>query len=979
MNEEKVASVLSLPENDPTQYHKYTTAEGSAAVDINNEVIDTENVHIECTKGLSDKKYAKFLGGSEKKPEADVPGMAGFELTFDQDGKYLVWVRYIATDSNSASVWMDYGAAEYRTYERGYMNISFTEYSKDETDYLWKKIGTVKAKAGKTLKIRLRTHKDGCIIDKIIFTKAIAWKPEGEAVLPDAQEVRQLGKMPKDRYPIPPVTPPPEHPRVLFRASDIPQIKKNMESPEMAELVRVFHDLKNREYTGHLEDKDPNYDAEGLEVIAAKAADYVLFGNGQNGCNAISAIKNYAQELNVQSTGDNCRQKGHTIKLLGQVYDWCYPLLSAEDKHTLMYLAQMISVDMEVGFPPDSQSIMGGHGSEHQIYRDWLIMAIAVYDEYPDAYNMVGGKVFSPDSVDYRNWWNQSGTHSQGSSYPLQIRYKAELYAHILIKRMCGAELFHEADLSKIAYEWIYRRRPDGMLMVDGDDLEPNLTKKGTYPTRARDVMFLASVINRSPILKREFFVEGGFTPVYHRTSLQPIDMLVLNDPSIDASISLETLPYTRYYGSPVGEMVARTGWDSGTSANAVVATMTISEYNPTNHGHYDCGHFMIYYRGILANDSGWYERFGSAHHKSYMVQTVAHNSLLVGTPYNKWGNQNQGIDGPVKTNIDGSEGKNFCWMDDTWKEYCENKQNHWAEVIGHEFGPDALHPEYSYIAGDLANAYISDYDDGVNEVLRHMIFLPTGKEKNPAAFVVFDKIDTKICGEKKAFLLHCEEAPEVFGNVTVIKRVESGYSGKLVNQTLLPRKAKFEMIGGAEFDASGKVIANTDRRFWNKGKNWPFIQDDPTVRITADTAKRKVNPDNSLEAGWGRVEISPENSGKIDYFLNVMYVGDAGDHSPVEKVELIEAGDFVGTKIFDRVVMFHKKKNRAKGTIVFRVSGREMTLKINVAGLEAGLWCIRSDGEVIGMQTASENGGIIYFTAPAGTYELSCEGVYPG
>ena len=55
------------------------------------------------------------------------------------------------------------------------------------------------------------------------------------------------------------------------------------------------------------------------------------------------------------------------------------------------------------------------------------------------------------------------------------------------------------------------------------------------------------------------------------------------------------------------------------------------------------------------------------------------------------------------------------------------------------------------------------------------------------------------------------------------------------------------------------------------------------------------------------------------------------------------------------------------------------MTLKINVAGLEAGLWCIRSDGEVIGMQTASENGGIIYFTAPAGTYELSCEGVYPG
>lgn len=106
-----------------------------------------------------------------------------------------------------------------------------------------------------------------------------------------------------------------------------------------------------------------------------------------------------AFELDVQSAGDNCRQKGHAIKILGQVYDWCYPLLSDEDKHDLMYLAQMISIDMEIGFPPDGQTIICGHGSENQIYRDWLTMAIAAYDEYPDAYSMVAGKVFSPESA----------------------------------------------------------------------------------------------------------------------------------------------------------------------------------------------------------------------------------------------------------------------------------------------------------------------------------------------------------------------------------------------------------------------------------------------------------------------------------------------------------------------------------------------------------------------------------------------------
>lgn len=974
MNQDNRISIIALPENDPTQYRKYTTTDGSVMVEIHKEVIDKASVRIESLKDLPDEKHAAFFAGDAAKPEADMPGMAGFELTFDQDGKYLVWVRYIARDSHSASVWLDYGAAEYRTHERGYMHVSFSDYAKDEADYLWKRIGTVKKKAGETSKIRLRTCQDGCRIDKIVFTKAVAWKPEGAGVLPTGQEVKKLGKMPEDRYPIPPVAPPPEHPRVFFRASDIPQIRKNMQAPEMAALVRIFHELKDRVYTGYLPEKDPNYDAEGLEVIAAKAADYVLFGNEQNGYNAISAIQNYAEALDVQSAGDNCRQKGHVLKILGQVYDWCYPLLSAEDRHALMYLAQMISIDMEIGFPPDLQSIICGHGSEHQLYRDWLALAIAAYDEYPDAYNLVAGKVFSPESVDYRNWWNQSGTHSQGSSYPLQIRYKAELYAHILIKRMCGAELFHEGDLSKIAYEWIYRRRPDGMLMIDGDDNGPNLTKKGTYPTHARDIMFLASVIDRSPVLKKEFFTEGGFTPVYNRESVQPIDMLVLNDPGIDTNISFETLPYTRYYGSPVGEMVARTGWNSGIDANDVIATMIISEYNPMNHGHYDCGHFMIYYKGILASDSGWYEKHGSAHHRSYMSQTVAHNSLLVGTPYNKWGNQNQGIDGPIKTSIDGAEGKNFWWIDDTWAAYQKNQQNHWAEVIGHEFGPDALHPAYSYIAGDLADAYTSDYDDGVNEVLRHMIFLPTGDEKNPAAFVVFDKIDTKTGGEKKAFLLHSEECPEVFGNVTVIKRTRDGYSGKLVNQTLLPREAKLEIIGGAEFDSAGKVIVETDRRFWNKGKNWPFIQDDPTVRITADTVHRRVNPNNSLEAGWGRVEISPERTGKIDCFLNVMYVGEAGDHAPVQRAELIETEAFAGAKIFDRVVLFHKEKKRTKNTVTFKVPAEDRALKINVAGLEAGLWRIRADGEVIGMQTASENGGMLYFTAPAGVCEISCE-----
>ena len=123
-----------------------------------------------------------------------------------------------------------------------------------------------------------------------------------------------------------------------------------MKHPEMAELASEFERLKAKEYTGDLEDADPNYDAEGLEVIAAKALDYAFYGNTENGKQAILAIKNYAGQLNVASAGDNCRQEGHVLKIMGQVYDWCPKLLTAQDKQDLMFLAQSISAEMEVGF-----------------------------------------------------------------------------------------------------------------------------------------------------------------------------------------------------------------------------------------------------------------------------------------------------------------------------------------------------------------------------------------------------------------------------------------------------------------------------------------------------------------------------------------------------------------------------------------------------------------------------------------------------
>lgn len=99
----------------------------------------------------------------------------------------------------------------------------------------------------------------------------------------------------------------------------------------------------------------------------------------------------------------------------------------------------------------------------------------------------------------------------------------------------------------------------------------------------------------------------------------------------------------TRYSGTPYGWMIARTGWD----ANCVIAEMKINEQFVGNHQHMDGGSFQIYHKGPLAIDAGAYSGssggYNSPNNKNYFKRTIAHNSLLVYDPDEKFGCWNYG------------------------------------------------------------------------------------------------------------------------------------------------------------------------------------------------------------------------------------------------------------------------------------------------------------------------------------------------
>ena len=91
------------------------------------------------------------------------------------------------------------------------------------------------------------------------------------------------------------------------------------------------------------------------------------------------------------------------------------------------------------------------------------------------------------------------------------------------------------------------------------------------------------------------------------------------------------TFDLIKYTGFPGGETSIRNSW----SENAVSLYMKVGDRTMANHDHRDSGHFQIYYKGLLACDSGYYTgvSYSSDHSKYYQQATVAHNGLLVYDP----------------------------------------------------------------------------------------------------------------------------------------------------------------------------------------------------------------------------------------------------------------------------------------------------------------------------------------------------------
>ncbi len=733
--------------------------------------------------------------------------------------------------------------------------------------------------------------------------------------------------------PVPPI----EHPRLYLRRQDIPSLKEKTNSIILKDCWEKITRSAAFITEGYLK-TDANIASNNnikiRNAIEAKALLYLFSNDQKQGREVVDNLLHYYATLKIDMHKDDvCREIGRAIVTGAIVYDWCYSLLTAAEKQHLIVQMETLATQLEIEWPKLKQGSVTGHGAEAQLSRDMLSCGVATYNEKPEIYNLAAGRILA-EFVPSRKFFYPAGYHHQGSSYG-PYRFYWDMIATFIFDKMGYPEIFGN-DQRKVPYYFVYSRRPDGQLIRNGDDFTEVFTPFGKYWVNGGSMNALTGSYFKDPVLLNETLKESNLG----KGGDYLFDFLFydINVPLIKTTA---TLPLTRYFKEPFGAMIARTGWEDGLKSNAVVAEMKVGVYNFVNHQHLDAGGFQLYYKGPLTVQSGIYQGknggYGSEHFKNYYQRSIAHNTMLIYDPNEKFisGNKELINDGGQRLPNKNRETTNLA--DLLGNDYKT------GEVLAHAFGPDSVRPDFSYLKGNLAAAYSSK----VKSFSRSFVFLNFNDSTIPAAFIVFDNVTSANKAFKKYWLLHSVEEPVVNNNTTAFSRTGKGYSGKMINTTILPAANNFNI----------SKIGGPTKKYQVFGTNFP--QSPNAV-------------DNSADSATWRIELSPKLPAANDLFLNVMEVmDDKMVPSPTFLPTKIENEKFTGVMVSDRIVLFSKAGDIIKDQFTLNITGNK-EMKVLITDIEKGSWVIRlAKGNKV-IQQLENTKQLLYFTIKTGNYVIS-------
>jgi hypothetical protein len=713
-------------------------------------------------------------------------------------------------------------------------------------------------------------------------------------------------------------TPPPEHPRLYLRGAQVRELAARLEDPVLQPAL-----ARLRKSAG----------SSPARRVEWQALQYLIHPDSAQGRAIISETLALLKASELPDRQDACRVTGRMMVTGAIVYDWLYPLITASERPEFVREFVRLAGTQECGYPPTRQGSVTGHSSEAMIMRDMISAGIAIFDEFPEMYRLAAGRFFQ-EHLPARNWLYQGHAYHQGDSYGPH-RYSWDTFPLFIFDRM-GAGNVYNPEQRWVPYLWVYTTRPDGQRLRAGDtfaDSAPRGRPWSEYP----GTLFTASYYGDGVLLS-QFLQQGGtsdddviFEVLWRDVKLQPKP--------------IAGLPRSRYFEPPFGWMVARTGW----GPDAVIAEMKINEYNFVNHQHLDAGAFQIYHRGALAIDSGIYQGgsaggYGSSHTQNYSWRTIAHNSLLIHDPAEKFhASPSYGNDGGQRFPNGRSEARNLDVLLDPARGYRTGR------VLAHGFGPAAEIPDYTWLQGDITAAYSSK----VRAVTRSFVFLNLQNSTVPAALVVFDRVVSANPAFQKVWLLHTIEEPKVEASTARVDRTQEGANGRLNLDVLWP----------AAPEAALAKVGGPGHEFWVSGRN--YANDLP-----ASAAER-----TSKEAGAWRLELTSKTPAAEDLFFTVMQTTqrESGARWPVQRLEVADrVGCLLAGPESTWVVLMRRDNARSGERVEFAVPGAK-PCRVLVTDLVAGRWQALSDGgaKPVVFEVNAES-GTGWFTGAPGRWRVT-------
>lgn len=722
----------------------------------------------------------------------------------------------------------------------------------------------------------------------------------------------------------PAITPPTTHPSLWVNKHSLPIVKARLTSDENEAVWKTTSEAALRPYDFQFDPQKEIAANQELEKAAETKAFYYLMTNDQKiGKEAVQLIRDYLSVLEFGNVkfGDITREVGRAIYTTAIVYDWCYNLLSVEEKSDLYNGMMKLAAEMEIGWPPFDDSIINGHGNEAQVNRDLLAMSIALYDENPEPYRYCSYLVLE-QLVPMRKFEYQSPRHNQGVDYGA-YRFGWELHAAWLFYRMTGSTVFDD-NIKKVPYYWLYMRLPDGQMLRDGDTF--GVDKSGQpYYWKQPQTMLLSYAYSNDPILKGEFIRQGGL-------SANPILYLLLNDPELKAQPNLNSLPLSKDSGPILGSRIARTGWNMGNSSNDVVAEIKGGGYHFGNHQHADAGALQIYYRGQQVTDLGLYISYGIPYDFNFNKRSIAHSMMLAIDPNEKLHPRTKANDGGTRFNQT---------FPKTPEEATSNLLLNNGTVLSSDFGPSQLQPEYSYFKVDLTAAYSSK----MTSYNRGFCFLNLGRSDVPAAILLTDDMTTADSSFKKYWQINTLNQPESNNNYLVLQNQRDGLIGKTHVQMLVPtpNERSTEILSGEE---AIKVFGI------------PY-------KVTS----------KQPEANGHRILISPKNARQRDRFLTIFQMtADTVSPLPVTFQETEETYQIL---LANRIVVMTKGSDPISKPFTINIPA-DGEFQVLITGAKAGFWNVK--GTEANFNTMVDFGkNTFYFSAKKEKYVVSPNRAYDG